>query len=135
MEHPARMALEPLDDLGLLVGGIVVEHGMDHLAWRDDPLDGVEEADQLLMAVALHAAADDGAVENVQCCKQGGGAVALIVVGDGGAAAGLERQPGLGSIEGLDLRLLVDRQHHGMGRRVHVEAGVVNLTGFTPKSR
>ena len=82
------------------------------------------------MAVALHAAADEGAVENVQCRKQGGGAVALIVVGDGGAAAGLERQPGLGSIEGLDLRLLVDRQHHGMGRRVHVEADdVFDLLG------
>ena len=65
------------NDLGLLVGGIVVEHGMDHLAWWYGSLDGVEEADQLLMAVALHAAADDGAVENVQCRKQSGGAVAL----------------------------------------------------------
>ena len=54
----------------------------------------------------------------------------LIVVGDGGAAAGLERQAGLGSIQGLDLRLLVDRQHHGMGRWVHVEAdNVFDLLG------
>ena len=36
--------------------------------------------------------------------------------------AGLERQAGLGAIERLDLRFLIDRQHDAMGRRVHVEA-------------
>ena len=33
----------------------------------------------------------------------------------------LQRQAGLGSIEGLDLALLVEREHDGVGRRVDVE--------------
>ena len=31
------------------------------------------------------------------------------------------RQQRLGPIEGLDLRFLVDTQHHGMLRRIHVQ--------------
>ena len=41
----------------------------------------VEEANELLMPVALHAAAYDPAVEHVEGGKQRGGAVALVVVG------------------------------------------------------
>ena len=84
--------------------------------------DRLEEADELLMAVALHALADHGAVEHVERGEQGGGAVALVVVGHGAAAALLHRQPRLGAVERLDLALLVDRQHDGMRRRIDVEA-------------
>src|SRR3954452_1001516 len=55
---------EPGQHLGLLVGGVVVEDDVDDLAGRDRRLDGVEEADELLVPVALHAAAEDGAVED-----------------------------------------------------------------------
>jgi hypothetical protein len=44
----------------------------------------------------------------------------------GPALSGLEGKAGLGSVEGLDLRLFVDRQHDGMGRRVHVEVDNVH---------
>ena len=68
-------------------------------------LDGVEEADELLMPVALHAAADDGAVEDVEGGEQRGRAVALVVVRHGAGAAllhaagraGCGRAPGSGS--------------------------------------
>jgi hypothetical protein len=57
-------------------------------------------------------------------------AVALGVVGHGAAFSGLRGQAGLGAVERLDLALLVDRRHHGMGRRVHVEAdNVLDLLG------
>ena len=92
-------------------------------------LDGVEEADELLVPVALHAAAEDGAVEDVEGGEQRGGAVALVVVGHGAGAALLHGQAGLGAVERLDLRLLVDRQHHGMGRRVDIEADDVPELG------
>ena len=45
--------------LAMLVGGVVVEDHMAALAGRDIGLDGVEEADELLVAVALHAVPDD----------------------------------------------------------------------------
>jgi hypothetical protein len=54
----------------------------------------------------------------------------LIIVGHGAGLAGFERQAGLGAVERLDLRLLVDREHHGVGRRVHVEADdILDLLG------
>ena len=74
------------------------------------------------MAVALHVAADDGAVEHVEGGKQRGGAVALVVVGHGAEPSLLHRQAGLGAVERLDLALLVDRQHDGVRRRIDIEA-------------
>ncbi len=46
------------------MGGVVVEDHVDDLADRDLRLDGVEEADELLMPVAPHVAA--GSVEDVE---------------------------------------------------------------------
>jgi len=106
---------------GVLVGGIVVEDHVDNLAGRHGALDGVEEADELLMPVPLPAAADDRAVEDVERCEQGGRAVALVVVGHGATAARLDRHARLGAVEGLNLALLVDREHHGMGRRIDIQ--------------
>jgi hypothetical protein len=60
-------------DLRVLVGGVVVEHGVDQIAGRDRGLDRVQEADELLVPVALHAAADHRPVEHVQGREQGRG--------------------------------------------------------------
>ena len=65
------MAGQPCAHLGMFVGGIVVDDGVDRLSLRHLRLDGIEEADELLMAVALHVVSDDGAVEDVE----GGGGV------------------------------------------------------------
>ena len=105
----------------MLVGGIVVEDDVDRLASRDLALDGIEKADEFEMAVALHAAPDHRAVEHAERGEQGSGAVALVIVCHGLAAPGLDRQSGLGAVEGLDLALFVDRQHHRMGRRIDIE--------------
>jgi hypothetical protein len=47
----------------VLVGGVVIEDDTDHLAGRQRPLDGVQKANELLIAVALHAPPDHGALE------------------------------------------------------------------------
>ena len=65
-EDPSGVVGQPVPDLGMLVGGIVVGDGMDDLAGRDGALDGVEELDELLVGVARHAAADDCPVEDVE---------------------------------------------------------------------
>jgi hypothetical protein len=39
---------------------------VDRLSLRHPRLDGFEEADELLMAMALHVVSDDGAVEDVE---------------------------------------------------------------------
>ena len=43
-------------------------------------LDGIEKADQLLMGVPLHAAAEHHALQDIEGGEQGGGAVALVVM-------------------------------------------------------
>ena len=51
MEYPSGMACQPCLELGMFVGGIVVDDGMDHLAFRNGALDFIEKANELLMAV------------------------------------------------------------------------------------
>ena len=80
MEGPAWVADQPGTHLGVLVGGVVVEDGVDQLAGRHGALDGVEEADELLVPVPRHALADDAAVDHVQRREQGRRAVADVVV-------------------------------------------------------
>ena len=62
------------------------------------------------MAVALHAAADDAAIERVECGEQRRGAAPPVIVGHGATAALLHRQARLSAVEWLDLALLIDRQ-------------------------
>src|ERR1700722_15226487 len=121
VEGPAGMPSQPLAHLRVLVGCVVVDDGVDLLSRRHLRLDGVEEADELLVPVALHIAADDGAVEDVEGREQRGGTVAFVVVGHGPGAALLHWQAGLGAVERLDLALFIDREDDGMGGRINIE--------------
>ena len=85
-------------------------------------LDGVEEADELLVPVAHHIAADNSAVEDVEGREQCRCAMTLIVVGHRSGAALLHRQAGLSAVERLDLALLTDREDDGMEGRIDIEA-------------
>ena len=75
VEGEAAMPPEPGFHLGVVVGGVVVEDHVNRLAFRDLGLDGIEKADEFLMPVTLHAAADDLAFEDVEGGEQGCGAV------------------------------------------------------------
>lgn len=145
VEREALVAVEPCPHLGMLVGSIVVEDDMHGLARRNLCVDGIEEADELLMAMALHVPADDGAVEHIKGGEQGGCAVALVIVRHGAEPPLFHRQAGLGAVERLDLALLVNRQHDGVGRRIDIEAddvaqlvdefGIVGELELTPAMR
>ena len=83
--------------------------------------DLLEEPQELLVPVPRVAGVGDLAGGDLQCGEQRGGAVADVVVG------GLLRQPGphrqdrRSPVQGLDLGLLVDREHHRLLRRVQVQ--------------
>jgi hypothetical protein len=66
VEDKARMVIKPAPDLGMLVAAVIAEDDVDDLVGRDLGLDRIEEADELLMAVALYAAANDLAFEHVK---------------------------------------------------------------------
>jgi hypothetical protein len=121
MEDPARMARQPIADGGMFVGCAIVENDMDDLADRNSTLDGVEETDEFLMAMALQVLPDHCAVEHPHRSEQGRGPVALVVVGHGSRAAFLEGQARLGSVERLDLGFLIDAKHDGVRRQIDTE--------------
>src|ERR1019366_9212894 len=98
-----------------------VEDRVDDLAGGNFGLDGVEEAKKLLMAMALHVAADHGSIEPVHRREKGGRPVPLVIVGHGSGAALLHRQARLSTVERLDLALLVDGQDDGVGGRIDGE--------------
>ena len=66
MKDEARVPIQPSSDLRMLMGGVVVEDDVNHLASRNLALDGIQETNELLMTMALHVATDDSAVEDVQ---------------------------------------------------------------------
>src|SRR6201982_2825023 len=102
------MARQPFAYLWMLVGGVVFDDGVDRLALGDLRFDGVEETNELLVPMAFHVASDDSAVEDIECSKQRGGSMTFVVVGHCPGAAGAPRKPGLGTVEDLDLALLVN---------------------------
>ena len=63
----------------MLVGGIVVDDNGSFFLGRSR-LDDVQKADELLMAMALHALADDLALKNVEGREQGGDAMAPVIM-------------------------------------------------------
>jgi hypothetical protein len=62
VEGEAFVTIEPLPHLGIPMGGVIVEDDVDGFSRRHFGVDGVEEADELLMAVALHVATDGSPV-------------------------------------------------------------------------
>lgn len=130
VEGPARVPDQPAPHLRRLVRGVVVEDRVHRLVLRDRAFERVEEADELLVPVAGHVPADDGAVEDVERREQRRRPVPLVVVGHRAQPALLHRQARLGAVERLDLRFLVDAEHHGMRRRIDIEPDdVVQLLG------
>ena len=90
---------------------------MDRLSSRHLCFDQVDKADEFLVAIPLHVAADHGALEHVERRKERGRAVALLVVSHGSGPALFERQAGLRAIQRLDLALFVERRHNRVSRR------------------
>ena len=155
MEGPARVSLQPGQDLRVLVGAVVVENAMDQLAaGRHGGLDRVQEAEELLVAVPVHAAAQHGAIKHVQGANKvvvpwRSSSWVVVAHRPVESAAFDHRQPRLGAVEGpadaswhrplqgwsrhllrrLDPGLLVDGQDDRMPWRVEVEADDVAQLG------
>jgi hypothetical protein len=70
VEDKARVASEPFQDLGMLVRGVVVDDDVDDQLRRHSGVDEVQEADELLMAMTLHALADDLAFDTSKAAKK-----------------------------------------------------------------
>ena len=88
----------------------------------------LEEPEDVGAGVAVSALPNDLPRGNRQSRVEARQAVATVVVGLAGRQSRPKRQDRLGSVESLDLGLLVDAQDHGIGWRVEVQSdNIVNL--------
>ncbi len=122
------MIRQPLQNRGRFVGGDVVQNDMDIPVGIEALGHMVEEGDEVLGAMPLGHAANHATRGDIQGGQQACGAMADIVMG---ASCGVARGHGpglLGASQGLDLRLLVYRQHDRMVRRVPIQTDdITNL--------
>ena len=109
---------QPESYLGMLVGGVVVDYQMDIQAFWHSLIDAREELKKLLMTVACFALRQDGPGGDVKSGKEGCGAMANVVVGHSFDVSKSHGQHRLGPVEGLNLALLIDREHNRVVRRV-----------------
>ena len=121
VECPAWVTSQPLDHLGVLVGGVIIHDGVNGFFCGNLALDGVQKANELLMSVTLHAASGDLALQHVKGGEQRGRAVAVVVIGHRSGASLLHGEARLGSIQSLDLGLLVDAENHRVSGRIDIE--------------
>ena len=78
----------------MLVRGVIVDDHVDRLFLGHSGVDDVEKADKLLMAVSLHALADDLALKHVESCEQRRDAMTLVIVGHGAGTPFFIGNPG-----------------------------------------
>jgi hypothetical protein len=88
---------------------------------RVAPRHQLQELEEFLVTVPGVGLAGHLASGDVEGGEERGGAVAQIVVGAPLHLTGTHGQQRLGPIEGLDLALLIDTEHHRMLRRVQLE--------------
>jgi hypothetical protein len=125
VEVEARVLLEPGLEVGVFVGAVVVDDQVQLSLAGEDAVEGAQEGEELLVAVAGQALADDPALQDLEGGKKRGRAVALVVVGHRAGPAPLHRQARLGAVECLDLAFLVDAEHDRLLGWVEVEANDV----------
>src|SRR5215472_6104478 len=98
MECTARVPGEPSAHFGMLVAGVNVEDHVDQPAGRDVAFETVQEAEKLLVPMALHTLAGHRAVEHIEGGKQSGRTVLDVIVGHRPGAPALHRQAWLGAV-------------------------------------
>ena len=112
---------QPLLDLGLLVGPIVVNDEMEVQVFGKVPVQPSKKAQEFLVSVPGHTLTDHPSIQQVQRCEQGSSSKPLVVVGHGPTAPLLHGQAGLCALEGLDLAFLVHTQDQGLVGRIEVQ--------------
>lgn len=131
MQVEPRVPVQPGCYAGMFVGAIIVHDQMQVQTSGRLAIYLFEETDKFLMSMAWHTVTDNRAVEHTEGCEQGGRTIALVIVGHGPATTFLHWQARLGTVEGLDLTLLVHTQDQRFVRRIQIQAN--NILQFPDK--
>src|SRR5205809_7769757 len=93
---------------------------MQLLVSRGLLINPTQEFQPLLVAMPIHAGADNFSIRDIECGEQRGRTVALIIVSPRFTSPFLHRKSWLGSIQSLNLALLIDGEDQGMLRWIQV---------------
>ena len=112
---------QPGTHLGVLVGAVVVDDQVHVQILGDGLLDLAQEAQEFLVPMPGLALGDHLASGHIQSREQGGGAVADVDMSHALYVAKPQGQQRLGAVQGLDMCLLVDAEHHRLIGRIQVQ--------------
>ena len=76
MDVVSRPLCQRCFDLGMFLGGVVIDDEMDVELWRDVHRDMTQEREELMVTMACFALSDDLSGGDVESGKQGGSAMA-----------------------------------------------------------
>src|SRR5579863_1178219 len=127
----ARPFGQPAPDQLGFVGAIVVQDEMDLEFLRHVAVNGVEKLAELARAMAAMQLAQHTATGDIESGKQAGSAVALVIMAAALDLSRTHRQQGRGTVQRLNLALLVYAQHQRTIRRIQVETN--NVANFIDK--
>ena len=103
------------------VGGKIVQHDMDLQCGFDACFDLPEQRHEILGAMPGCTPRQDFPRRDVQRGKQIQRAVAKVIVGPPFGCAQVHRQDRLRTFECLDLGFLIEREHHRIVGRIHIQ--------------
>src|SRR5689334_1937396 len=105
----------------MLVSSVVIENQMNLPIYGNRFIDLIQETQKLLMPMARLALRDNRSFENIERCKKRGGSMPPVVMRLPFRKAFAQRQYRLGTIESLNLALLIHAQHNRFIRRIHIQ--------------
>src|SRR5215813_3183172 len=125
MEMDARSLHQPALDRRCLMSAIVVENKMNIKMLGDGLINCVEEFSKLDRAVTPMKLTNYFPGLRIERCKKRYGSVTSVVISPTLWLAGSHRQHWLRTVQGLDLRLLVNTQNQSLVRWIHIKANYV----------
>jgi len=121
MQMEARVTQQPAMHGGRAMRGEIVQHDMDLQRRLDARVDLAQKRDEIGGAVTRLTSREHLAGGDVQGGEQVQRAVAHVIVRSPLGLPDVHRQDRLRALERLNLRLLVEREHGGVRRRIHVK--------------
>jgi hypothetical protein len=133
MQMNARMASNPGVNARLLEGPIIIHDQVQVQLGRGLSVDLLEKANKLLMPLLRHAVPDDRTIEGTMNREQRSGAVTPVIVRHGAAVAGAQGITRSGPVEGLNLALLIHKQHQRLIGRVQLKTDDIVELFYEPR--
>ena len=117
----------------MFVRSVIIHNQMKIQFGWELAIQSAQELEKLLMAVARHALPDYGSLQDVQRGEQRSCPVAFVIMSHGPASdAFFHLQARLGTIQCLNLTLLIDANHQGLIRRIEIQADYVRQLLYKP---